>query len=108
LIIATTDSIDGMRTVKTLGLVRDNSVRARHIGKDITAAIRNLVGGEVPEYTKLMAESREQAVFRMVEGAEAMGANAIVATRFVTSMIMGGAAEMVAYGTAVQVEEAAP
>ena len=108
MIIATTDSIDGKRTVKTLGLVRCNSVRARHIGKDITAAIRNLVGGEVPEYTKLMAESREQAVFRMVEGAEAMGANAIVATRFVTSMIMGGAAEMVAYGTAVQVEEAAP
>ena len=107
MIIATTDSIDGKRTVKTLGLVRGNSVRARHIGKDITAAIRNLVGGEVPEYTKLMAESREQAVFRMVEGAEAMGANAIVATRFVTSMIMGGAAEMVAYGTAVQVEEAA-
>ena len=96
-----------MRTVKTLGLVRGNSVRARHIGKDITAAIRNLVGGEVPEYTKLMAESREEAVSRMVEGAEAMGANAIVATRFVTSMIMGGAAEMVAYGTAVQVEEAA-
>ena len=108
MIIATTDSIDGKRTVKTLGLVRGNSVRARHIGKDITAAIRNLVGGEVPEYTKLMAESREQAVSRMVEGAEAMGANAIVATRFVTSMIMGGAAEMVAYGTAVQVEEAAP
>ena len=107
MIIATTDSIDGKCTVKTLGLVRGNSVRARHIGKDITAAIRNLVGGEVPEYTKLMAESREQAVFRMVEGAEAMGANAIVATRFVTSMIMGGAAEMVAYGTAVQVEEAA-
>ena len=107
MIIATTDSIDGKRTVKTLGLVRGNSVRARHIGKDITAAIRNLVGGEVPEYTKLMAESREQAVSRMVEGAEAMGANAIVATRFVTSMIMGGAAEMVAYGTAVQVEEAA-
>ena len=108
MIIATTDRIDGMRTVKTLGLVRGNSVRARHIGKDITAAIRNLVGGEVPEYTKLMAESREEAVSRMVEGAEAMGANAIVATRFVTSMIMGGAAEMVAYGTAVQVEEAAP
>ena len=108
MIIATTDSIDGKRTVKTLGLVRGNSVRARHIGKDITAAIRNLVGGEVPEYTKLMAESREEAVSRMVEGAEAMGANAIVATRFVTSMIMGGAAEMVAYGTAVQVEEAAP
>ena len=107
MIIATTDSIDGKRTVKTLGLVRGNSVRARHIGKDITAAIRNLVGGEVPEYTKLMAESREEAVSRMVEGAEAMGANAIVATRFVTSMIMGGAAEMVAYGTAVQVEEVA-
>ena len=107
MIIATTDSIDGKCAVKTLGLVRGNSVRARHIGKDITAAIRNLVGGEVPEYTKLMAESREEAVSRMVEGAEAMGANAIVATRFVTSMIMGGAAEMVAYGTAVQVEEAA-
>ena len=105
MIIATTEEIDGMPTVKTLGLVRGNSVRARHIGKDITAGIRNLVGGEVPEYTKLMAESREEAVSRMVERAEAMGANAIVATRFVTSMIMGGAAEMVAYGTAVQVDE---
>jgi uncharacterized protein YbjQ (UPF0145 family) len=106
LIIATTEKIDGMPTVKTLGLVRGNSVRARHIGKDITAGIRNLVGGEVPEYTKLMAESREEAVSRMVERAETMGANAIVGARFVTSMIMGGAAEMVAYGTAVQVEEA--
>ena len=104
MIIATTEKIDGMPTVKTLGLVRGNSVRARHIGKDITAGIRNLVGGEVPEYTKLMAESREEAVSRMVERAEAMGANAIVGARFVTSMIMGGAAEMLAYGTAVQVE----
>ena len=107
MIIATTEEVDGMRTVKTLGLVRGNSVRARHIGKDITAGIRNLVGGEVPEYTKLMAESREEAVSRMVERAEGMGANAIVGARFVTSMIMGGAAEMLAYGTAVQVEEPA-
>ncbi len=105
MIIATTEEIDGMRTVKALGLVRGNSVRARHIGKDITAGLRTLVGGEVPEYTKLMAESREEAVSRMVERAEAMGANAIVGARFVTSMIMGGAAEMLAYGTAVQVEE---
>lgn len=105
MIITTTDSIEGSPTVKVFGLVRGNSVRARHVGRDITAAFRNLVGGEVHEYTRLMAESREEAVSRMVERGETMGANAVVGVRFVTSMIMGGAAEMLAYGTAIQVEE---
>ena len=80
-------------------------MRARHIGKDIMAGLRNIVGGEVEEYSRLLAESREQAVQRMVERAEAMGANAIVATRFITAGIMGGASEILAYGTAVEVED---
>ena len=105
MIIATSDQIEGRRITKVLGLVRGNSVRARHIGRDIMAGLRNLVGGEVAEYSRLLAESREQAVQRMVERAEAMGANAIVATRFITAGIMGGAAEILAYGTAVVVDE---
>ncbi len=105
MIIATTDEIKGKRITKVLGLVRGNAVRARHIGRDIMAGLRNLVGGEVKEYTKLLAESREEAVERMVQRAEDMGANAIVGTRFITAAIMGGAAEMLAYGTAVVVDE---
>ena len=105
MIIATSDEIGGRRTIKVLGLARGNSVRARHVGKDIMAALRNLVGGEVQEYAELLAQSREQAVRRMVERAEQMGANAIVGTRFITAGIMGGAAEILAYGTAVVVEE---
>ncbi len=105
MIIATTETIEGRKTVKTLGLVRGNTIRARHIGKDIMAGLRNLVGGEVTEYTKLMGESREQALDRMAQQAEKLGANAIVAVRLTTSMLMGGAAEIVAYGTAVVVEE---
>jgi uncharacterized protein YbjQ (UPF0145 family) len=88
----------------TFGLVKGSAVRTRHVGRDIMAALRNLVGGEIPEYTKLMAESREQAMQRMVEEAERQGANAIVGVRFTTSMVMSGAAEMLAYGTAVKVE----
>ncbi len=105
MIIATTETIEGRKTVKTLGLVRGNTIRARHIGKDIMAGLLNLVGGEVTEYTKLMGESREQALDRMAQQAEQLGANAIVAARLTTSMLMGGAAEIVAYGTAVVVEE---
>jgi uncharacterized protein YbjQ (UPF0145 family) len=104
LIVATTDSIPGKNIVETLGMVRGNTVRARHMGKDITAGFRNIVGGEVNEYTKLLAEAREQSVQRMIEGAEALGGNAVVGTRFITAGIMGGAAEIVAYGTAVKIE----
>jgi uncharacterized protein YbjQ (UPF0145 family) len=105
MIAVTTDLIPGKRIVKTFGLVRGNTIRARHVGRDIVAGLRNLVGGEIVEYTKLMAESREQAIDRMNQEAERMGANAVVCLRFTTSMIMGGAAELLAYGTAVYVEE---
>lgn len=105
MIITTTNSIEGMRTVKVLGLVRGGTVRARHLGRDIMALLRNIVGGEVSEYTKLLAESREEALRRMVEQAEKLGANAIVGMRFMTAMVMSGAAEILAYGTAVVVEE---
>ena len=104
MIVATTDSIPGKNIVETLGMVRGNTVRARHMGKDVTAGFRSIVGGEVNEYTKLLAEAREQSVQRMIEGAEALGGNAVVGTRFITAGIMGGAAEIVAYGTAVKIE----
>ncbi len=90
--------------VKTLGLVKGNTVRARHIGRNITAGLRVMVGGEIGEYTKLMAESREQALQRMIEQAKDMDANAVLGTRFVTSMVMTGAAELLVYGTAAVVE----
>ena len=90
---------------KTIGLVRGNTIRARHIGKDIMAAFRGIVGGEVSEYTKLLAESREQALDRMVEHARSVGANAIISARFETSMIAQGSAELLAYGTAVILSE---
>ncbi|MGB3129605.1 MAG: YbjQ family protein, partial [Dehalococcoidia bacterium] len=90
--------------VKTLGLVRGSTIRARHIGHDVMAGLRNIVGGEITDYTKMLAESREQAIQRMVQEAEGMGANAIVGTRFVTSMVMSGASELLAYGTAVVIE----
>jgi uncharacterized protein YbjQ (UPF0145 family) len=106
MIVVTSESIAGKRVVKTLGLVRGNTVRARHIGKDIMAGLRNVVGGEVHEYAKLMAESREQTLDRMVAEAEALGANAVIATRFTTSVMAAGAAELLAVGTAVVVEDA--
>ena len=96
------DSFADHQIVETLGLVRGNSVRARHIGKDIMAGLRNVVGGEVTEYVKLFAEAREQALDRMKSEAQAMGADGVVAVRFVTSMIAQGAAELLAYGTAVK------
>lgn len=105
MIIVTSDNIVHMKIVKTLGLVRGNTIRARHIGRDIAAGFRNLVGGEIKEYTKLIAESREQAIDRMIAEAEAMGANAIIMTRFSTSELMRGAAELLVYGTAVIVEK---
>ncbi len=105
MMVVTSENIAGKRVVKTLGLVRGNTVRARHVGKDIMAGLRNIVGGEVHEYAKLMAESREQTLDRMVAEAEALGANAIIATRFTTSVMAAGAAELLAVGTAVIVED---
>jgi uncharacterized protein YbjQ (UPF0145 family) len=107
LIVVTTNEIEGVPTLKVLGLARGSTVRARHVGKDIMAGFRTIVGGEVKEYTNLLAQSREESMQRMVDAASEMGANAIVGMRFMTSMVMGGAAEILAYGTAVVVEESA-
>ena len=104
MIISTTNAIDGKKIVKHLGLVRGNTIRARHIGHDIMAGFRNIIGGEITDYTKMMAESREQALDRMREEAESKGANAIIGMKFATSMIMQSASEILAYGTAVVVE----
>ena len=104
MILVTTEEIPGKTIIKTLGLVRGNTIRARHVGRDISAALKNLVGGEIRDYTKMMAESREQSIDRMVEEAESLGANAIVSLRFTTSMIMQSASEILAFGTAVVVE----
>ncbi len=103
MIVVTTEQIEGKRITETLGLVRGSTIRARHVGRDIMASLRNIVGGEVKDYTVMLAQAREEALQRMIEQAEKIGANAIVGTRFVTSMVMSGAAEMVAYGTAVKV-----
>lgn len=104
MIVTTTETISGKKVVKTLGLVKGNTIRARHLGRDIVAGFRNIIGGEIIEYTKMLAESREQALDRMQEEAKKLGANAIVGMRFITASIMGGAAELLAYGTAVIVE----
>lgn len=104
MIVVTSETIAGQRIVKTLGIVRGNTVRARHVGKDIIAGLRTLVGGEIHEYSKLMAESREQTIDRMIAEAKMLGANAVVASRFTTSVIVGGAAELLAVGTAVVIE----
>jgi uncharacterized protein YbjQ (UPF0145 family) len=103
MIVITSSQIVGKRIERTLGLARGNTIRARHMGKDLMAAFRNIVGGEVSEYTKMMAEAREQSLDRMVEQARELGANAVVDVRFMTSMLMQGAAELLAYGTAVVV-----
>ena len=101
MILVTSDDVPGRRIVRVLGLVRGNTIRARHVGKDIIAFLRNAAGGEIHEYTKMMAEAREQSIDRMVEEAEALGADAVVALRFQTAEVMRGAAEMMCYGTAV-------
>ena len=98
ILVVTSPQISGKRIERTYGLVSGNTIRARHIGKDIMAGLRNIVGGEVVEYAMLLAESREQALDRMKEKAAALGANAIISLQFQTSVIMGGAAEMMAYG----------
>lgn len=104
MIIVSTDHVPGRTIKKTLGLVKGNTIRARHLGRDIMAALRNLVGGEIRDYTKMMAESREQAIDRMIEEAAQLGANAVINVRFTTSMIMQNASEILAYGTAVIVD----
>jgi uncharacterized protein YbjQ (UPF0145 family) len=104
MLISTTNTIEGKTIVRQLGLAKGNTIRARHIGRDIMALLRHIIGGEITDYTKMMAESREQAMDRMIEDAQKLGANAIVGLCFSTSMIMGGASEILAYGTAVVVE----
>ncbi len=101
MLVTTQDRFEDWEITETLGLVRGNTVRTRHVGKDILAAFRNLVGGEVPEYTKLIAEAREQALDRMLAEAKQRGADGVVGVRFTTSSISQGAAELFAYGTAV-------
>ena len=102
--LSTTDSIMGREIDRHLGLVRGNTIRARHLGRDILALLRAMIGGEITDYTKMMAESREQAIDRLVEEAEALGADAVVGLRFTTSMIMTMAAEILVYGTAVKLK----
>ena len=105
MIITTSDVLPGMTVTAVRGIVQGNTIRARNVGRDILAGLRNLVGGEITEYTRLMTESRAEATQRMVEEAEALGANAIIGVRYTTSMVMAGASELLAYGTAVVVEE---
>ena len=105
MLVVSSPDIPGKKIVKTLGLVKGNTIRARHIGKDILAVFKNIVGGEIQEYTKLMAESREQAIDRMVEDAEQLGANAIISVSTTTSVISQGAAELLVIGTAVVIED---
>lgn len=104
MILVTCDEIPGKRIIKTLGLVRGNTIRARHVGRDIMAGLRGVVGGEITDYTKMIAEAREQALDRMTTEAESRGANAIVAIRFGTAQMMSSAAEILVYGTAVVIE----
>lgn len=104
MIVVNTDFVPGREIVEVLGLVKGNTVQAKHFGKDILAWLRNIVGGEVREYSELMAEAREIALRRMVEKANELGADAVINVRFMTSMIMGNAAEILAYGTAVKLK----
>ncbi len=105
ILVVTTPDVPSRQVDRVIGLVRGNTVRARHIGKDIMAGLKTIVGGEIHEYGKLLAESREQALDRMVAEAESLGANAVLNVRFATSMVMQGSAEMLAYGTAVVLQD---
>ena len=102
MILTTSDQIHGQQIKETLGLVKGNTIRAKHIGKDILAGLRSIVGGEIKEYVEALSDAREEAVKRMVKDAEEIGAEAIVAVRFTTSQVMAGAAELLVYGTAVK------
>jgi len=102
MIIVTTETIAGREIRESLGIVRGSTVRARNIGRDIFAGLKNIVGGEISEYTKLLADSREEALYRLKEDAEKLGADGVINVRFTTSAVMNGAAEILAYGTAVK------
>ena len=104
MIVTTTNEIAGHRVVKTHGLARGNTLRARHIGRDIMASLRGIVGGEITDYTKMLAEAREQALDRMVEEARQLDANAVLGVRFSTAYVMANVAEILVYGTAVTIE----
>ena len=104
MIITTSGQVEGKTIARTVGLVKGSTIRARHVGRDVMAGLRGLVGGEISEYTKMMAEAREEAIQRMVEDAEKKGANAVISMRFGTSMVMQNAAEVLAYGTGVVLE----
>ena len=105
MMVTTTHDIAGKRIVRTIGLVRGNTIRARHVGRDFMAGLKNMIGGEISEYTKMIAECREEALDRMITQAAENGANAVVGVRFATSEMMEHAAELLAYGTAVVVED---
>ncbi len=104
MIIVTTDEIPGKKVTRVLGLVRGSTVRARHLGRDIMALLRGLVGGEIHQYTKLLAESREHALDRLVAEAKGLGANAVVCLRFMTSQVAPNMAVLLAYGTSVVID----
>ena len=104
MIVSSTSTVAGNRIVKTLGLATGSTIRARHIGRDILAVFKNIVGGEIEEYSKMLGESREQALDRMCAAAKALGGNAVIGMRFSSSYIMGSASEILAYGTAVIAE----
>ena len=105
MLVTTTHDVAGKRIVRTIGLVRGNTIRARHVGRDLMASLKNIIGGEISEYTKMIAECREEALDRMIAQAEKNGANAVVGVRFATSEMMEHAAELLAYGTAVVLED---
>ena len=104
MIITTSDQVAGKSVVKTIGLVTGNTIRARHVGQDFMAGLKQIVGGEISQYTKMMSEAREEAIKRMVDDAQKQGANAVVGMKFATSMVMQNASEILAYGTAVVLE----
>ena len=105
MIIVTTETIEGRKIEEVLGLVRGNTIRARNVGRDIMAGLRNIVGGEIKDYTRMLSDARDQALDRMIRDAQGKGANAILGVRFTTSQTMAGAAEILAYGTAVRLSE---
>ena len=102
--LSTTENIPGLMIIDSLGIARGSTVRTRNVGKDIMAAFKNLIGGEVAEYTRLQADAREEALQRMITDAENLGADAIICIRFQTSVMMAGASELLAYGTAVKIK----
>lgn len=108
MILVNTETVPGHRVSQVLGLVQGNTVRAKHLGRDIAAGLKNLVGGELRGYTQLLVESRNQAIARMIDQARQLGANAIVNVRLSTSAVTAGAAELYCYGTAVQIEPEQP